>query len=74
VNQSESVSLSNSSLPVRTPRREADSADEPNMIAAARDLLARTAELPGSKRGLLAVLGEYRRALFDLVAESEAPH
>jgi len=37
-------------------------------IAAARDLLARTAELPSSNRELLAVLGEYRRAVLALTA------
>jgi hypothetical protein len=36
-----------------------------------RDLLARTAELPGSKRELLAVLNEYRAALFAFAAESD---
>lgn len=34
--------------------------------ALARELLATTGELPDSKRGLLAVLAEYRTALHDL--------
>lgn len=33
----------------------------------ARELLARTAELPGSKRDLLVVLTQYRHALFNLM-------
>lgn len=40
-------------------------------LDAARELLARTVELPNSKRGLLAVLSEYRRALFSLLADAE---
>lgn len=43
------------------------------LVAAARELLGRTAELPGSKRGLLAVLSEYRTALFALAAEADKP-
>lgn len=39
---------------------------------AARDLLARTAELPETKRELFAVLNEYRRALYDLL--HSGPH
>jgi hypothetical protein len=38
----------------------------------ARELLSRTAELPSSKCGLLAVLTEYRRALAALAAEPSA--
>jgi hypothetical protein len=38
----------------------------------ARELLSRTAELPSSKRGLLAVLTEYRHALAALAAEPGA--
>src|ERR1039457_301962 len=38
----------------------------------ARELLSRTAELPSSKRGLLAVLTEYRYALAALAAEPGA--
>jgi hypothetical protein len=37
--------------------------------AAARELLGRTAELPNSKRELLAVLTEYRAALFALACK-----
>lgn len=37
--------------------------------AAARDLLARTAELPRRKRQLLAVLREYRTALHALASQ-----
>jgi len=36
----------------------------------ARELLIRTGELPASKRGLLLVLIEYRRALVALVTEA----
>jgi hypothetical protein len=38
-------------------------------VTVARELLARTAELPDSKRGLLAVLGEYRKVLYSLTVE-----
>ena len=41
------------------------------LVAAARELLARTAELPGSKRELLSVLGEYRAALFAFAAQGD---
>lgn len=41
-------------------------------VSLARELLSRTAELPGSKRGLLAVLTEYRHALAALAAEPGA--
>jgi hypothetical protein len=40
-------------------------------VSAARDLLARTAELPGSKRELLAVLNEYRAAVFAFAAQRD---
>ena len=40
-------------------------------VALARELLSRTAELPGSKRGLLAVLTKYRHAL---AAFAAGPH
>ena len=36
--------------------------------ALARELLARTAELPSGRRALVAILTEYRRALHDLAA------
>ena len=38
-------------------------AASPDHVAAARDLLARTAELPDTKRELMKVLSEYRAAL-----------
>lgn len=41
--------------------------------ALARELLARTAELPDTKRGLIAVLTEYRHALQALTAEEAQP-
>ena len=41
-------------------------------LALARELLSRTAELPSSKRGLLAVLTEYRHALAALAVEPGA--
>ena len=41
-------------------------------VALARELLSRTAELPSSKRGLLGVLTEYRRARVALAAEPGA--
>lgn len=40
--------------------------------ALAIELLAGTAELPGSKRALLTVLAEYRRALHDLATRAPA--
>jgi hypothetical protein len=42
-------------------------------LAAAQELLARTAELPTSRRELLTVLGEYRRALHALAGRGGAP-
>jgi hypothetical protein len=42
-------------------------------VAAARELLARTAELPSSKRELLGVLSEYRAALFTFAVENDEP-
>ena len=36
------------------------------LVAAARDLLARTAELPATRRELFAVLSEYRAAVHAL--------
>jgi hypothetical protein len=38
-------------------------------VAAARELLARTAELPSSRRDLLNVLTEYRNILFAFAVE-----
>ena len=46
--------------------------DKDTARAAARDLLARTAELPATKRELLAVLGEYRRMVFALASPDSA--
>ncbi len=40
-------------------------------VAMARQLLAMTAELPDSKRGLLIVLAEHRRALHNLITTAE---
>ena len=57
----------------RIPTRPAEAGNHCAAVAAARDLLARTAELPGSKRDLLAVLGEYRRAVFVLTSFEGAP-
>ncbi len=46
-------------------------ADHPSYDAAlARELLARTCELPASKPALVAMLTEYRRALHDLAVGS----
>jgi len=53
------------------PADPADAGDRLAAASAALDLLARTAELPDSKRDLLAVLGEYRRAL-RLLAQADA--
>jgi hypothetical protein len=56
------------------PAGDAGSIPAPRFGAsAARDLLARTAELPGSRRELLAVLSEYRAALFAFAAEGDQP-
>jgi hypothetical protein len=60
----------------RTPP-PADGADSSqalrSQVAAARELLARTSELPSSKRELLAVLREYRAALFTFAVENDKP-
>jgi transcriptional regulator with XRE-family HTH domain len=51
---------------VQTPRA---------LIAAARDLLARTAELPASRRDLHAVMSEYRAVVFAFTTEADRqPH
>ncbi len=42
----------------------------PYGAALARELLSRTGEIPSSRRGLLAILTEYRHALSALAAES----
>ena len=44
-----------------------------SLLTAAQDLMARTAELPDGRHELLAVLGEYRRALFTLAVENYPP-
>jgi hypothetical protein len=41
------------------------------LSAASRDLLRRTAELPESEQGLLAVLAEYRHAVYAFVAAAD---
>jgi hypothetical protein len=41
------------------------------IAAAARELLGRTTELPNSKRELLAILNEYRAALFALACKDD---
>jgi hypothetical protein len=54
----------------------ADCADHRNhaaALAAAQELLARTAELPTGRRELLTVVGEYRRALHALAGRGGAP-
>ncbi len=48
-------------------------ADRDAAIGVALDLLARTVELPGSRRELLAVLGEYRSTLHFLAAAAAPP-
>ena len=40
------------------------------LVQSARQLLVQTAELPEGERELLAVLGEYRRALHALVVDN----
>jgi hypothetical protein len=42
-------------------------------VAAARELLVRTAELPDTKRELLDVLSEYRTALFAFAVSGAKP-
>jgi hypothetical protein len=42
-----------------------------SLAAAARELLARTAELPGSKRDLMAVLSEYRAVVHAFAAAAD---
>jgi hypothetical protein len=44
-----------------------------SLVATTRELLARSVELPGSKRELLAVLSEYRAALFAFAVENDKP-
>jgi hypothetical protein len=40
------------------------------LVSSARELLARTAELPDSKRELLAILSEYRAALYAVAVQA----
>ena len=61
------------STPTPPPSDCAGQRDRAAALAAARELLLRTAELPNGKRELLAVLGEYRRALFALAGRGDAP-
>jgi len=54
----------------RLRTRNPDQAEHPHYDAAlARELLARTGELPHSKRDLIIVLAEYRHALHALATE-----
>jgi hypothetical protein len=52
-----------------TPPAPSDNADHraEDHIVAARELLARTAELPDTRRELMNILSEYRAALFALL-------
>jgi len=43
----------------------------PDHIAVARELLARTAELPDTRRELMNILSEYRAALFAFAIDYE---
>jgi hypothetical protein len=58
----------NSAVTATAPPAAADHARSVQVprfdAASARELLARTAELPGTKRELLDVLSEYRAAVF----------
>jgi hypothetical protein len=60
--------LDNRTPPPSTGSSEVSPADRLPMTAA-RELLARTAELPSSRRELLEVLTEYRNALFACAIE-----
>jgi hypothetical protein len=51
------------------PSCDADRQAE-DQIAAARELLARTAELPDTRRELMKILSEYRAALFTFAIET----
>jgi hypothetical protein len=62
--------LDNRTPPPSTGPSEVPPADRLPMTAA-RELLARTAELPGSKRELLEVLTEYRNVLFACAIEGQ---
>jgi hypothetical protein len=61
-------------LPITAPQLSGGTgAAEPpgSLITAAGDLLARTAELLASRRGLHAVISEYRAALFAFTTEAD---
>src|SRR5690348_4060580 len=61
-----------SPLRIQYPQWPADRASRPAYdLPMARQLLALTADLPASKRGLLAVLTEYRHALHALALTAE---
>jgi hypothetical protein len=62
--------------PTTQRRRSATSAADEvlpiaRMAESARELLARTAELPGSKRELLLMLNDYRAAVYALAAAAD---
>jgi hypothetical protein len=44
-----------------------------SLIVAARELMARTAELPSSKRGLVAFLDDYRQLMFQIAVQNYQP-
>jgi len=44
-----------------------------SLIIAARELMARTVELPSSKRGLVAFLDDYRRMMFQIAVQNYQP-
>ena len=56
----------------RRDRDERMTRPDSRPVAAARELLARTVELPSSKRELLVTLGQYRKALVALSCEDQA--
>jgi len=59
-------------LRIEYPQWKIDGADRPAYdVPMARQLLALTGELPTSKRGLVAVLAEYRHALYALAFAAE---
>jgi hypothetical protein len=67
VNRTDSTGGSPAATSTPPPVTNAD------QVAAARELLARTAELPGTRRELMNVLSEYRAALFALAIASGQP-
>jgi hypothetical protein len=50
-----------------------ENASDAALVQSARQLLMQTAELPEGERELLAVLGEYRRALHAMVVGNGSP-